>query len=113
MAKTTSAIIALALSILFLQACSFPGVYQLNVQQGNIVTQDMLDQLRPGMTKKQVHFVLGNPVVKNLFNDNAESYLYSYQRAGQDTQTQNIIIRYENGLYSSYEGQALEEHKAY
>lgn len=111
--KSLSLSALIALSLITLQGCSFPGVYKLNVQQGNIVTQEMLDQLRPGMTKKQVHFVLGNPVVSNIFNDSAESYLYSYQREGTDTQSQTIVIRYQDGLYSSYEGQPLEEHKAY
>ena len=51
----------------FLSACSvpnlqFPGVYKVPVQQGNIITQDMIDQLRPGMTRRQVIFVMGTPI---------------------------------------------------
>ena len=42
-----------------LSGCTFPGVYKLNVQQGNIVTQDMLDQLEPGMTERQVIYLMG------------------------------------------------------
>ncbi|MDB5979682.1 MAG: rane protein, partial [Pseudomonas sp.] len=40
--------------LLALAGCSFPGVYKIDIQQGNVVTQDMIDQLRPGMTRRQV-----------------------------------------------------------
>lgn len=100
-------------TLLLVQACSFPGVYKINVQQGNIVTQEMLDQLKPGMTKKQVHFVLGNPVVKNVFDASSENYIYSYQKAGNETRTQNIRIFYKDGLFERHEGELLDEHPAY
>ena len=100
-------------SVFFLAGCSFPGVYKINVQQGNIVTQDMLDKLRPGMTKRQVHFVLGNPVVTNLFNETQESFLYTYQKAGGETVSQNIKVYYPDNVFERYEGDLLEEHPAY
>ena len=40
----------------------FPGVYKIAIPQGNIITQEMVDQLRPGMTKRQVIFVMGTPL---------------------------------------------------
>lgn len=106
-------LISLIFSILLLQACSFPGVYKINVQQGNIVTQEMLDQLKPGMSRKQVHFVLGTPTLDNVFNKDVENYVYSYQKAGGDTKTQVIKVIFVNDEFSSYEGQPLEEHPAY
>lgn len=106
-------LIALIFSFFIIQACSFPGVYKINVQQGNIVTQDMLDQLKPGMTKKQVHFVLGTPTLDNVFNETIENYVYSYQKAGGETKTQIVKVFYDNGLYQKHEGELLEEHPAY
>ena len=56
-------------AVLLLSACSsleFPGVYKLTIQQGNIVSQEMVDRLKPGMTRSQVQFVLGNPVLATL-----------------------------------------------
>lgn len=97
----------------FLQACSFPGVFKINVQQGNIITQEMLDTLKPGMTKKQVHFVLGKPVIENLFNDSFENYVYTYQKAGGDIQQQTIKIFYENNAFVKYNGILLDENPAY
>lgn len=110
---TNHAVALLIAAILGVSGCSFPGVYKINVQQGNIVTEDMLAKLRVGMTRKQVHFVLGNPVVENLFDDQQENFIYSYQKAGGDTLQQHVTIFYENGLYSGYEADLLEEHPAY
>ena len=50
-----------ACRVLALSACGsleFPGVYKLTIQQGNIVSQEMIDRLKPGMTRSQVQFVL-------------------------------------------------------
>lgn len=96
-----------------LQACSFPGVFKINVQQGNIITQKMLDTLKPGMTQKQVHFVLGKPVVENIFNSSLENYVYTYQKAGGDVQQQTIKVYYEDDLFAKYEGTLLEHNPAY
>ena len=56
--------LSLLLSFATLGACSgigFPGVYRINIEQGNIVDQEMVDQLKPQMTRRQVRFVLGTP----------------------------------------------------
>jgi len=106
-------LIFLMFTFLLLQACSFPGVYKINVQQGNIITQDMLDTLKPGMTKKQVYFVLGKPVIDNVFNPNLENYVYTYQRAGGESEHQIIKVHYQAGIYQNHEGSLLEYNPAY
>ncbi|WP_079204759.1 outer membrane protein assembly factor BamE [Pseudomonas sp. CC6-YY-74] len=68
--------------LLALAGCSFPGVYKIDVQQGNVVTQDMIDQLRPGMTRSQVRFIMGNPLLTDTFHANRWDYLYSIQPGG-------------------------------
>ena len=73
----------------------------------------MLDTLKEGMTKKQVHFVLGKPVINNVFDDTLENYVYSYQKAGGKTERQTIKVYYENGAFLRYEGTLLEENPAY
>ena len=44
---------------------SFPKVANVAVQQGNVITQEMIDRLKPGMTRRQVAFVMGEPVVRD------------------------------------------------
>ncbi len=96
-----------------IQACSFPGVFKINVQQGNIITQEMLDTLKPGMTQKQVHFVLGKPVLDNVFNPNLENYIYTYQKAGGKIEQQTIKVYYQDEVFVRYEGTLLPENPAY
>jgi len=100
-------------ALLLLQACSFPGVFKINVQQGNIITPEMLETLKPGMTKKQVYFVLGKPVIDNVFNPDLENYVYTYQRAGGEIENQIIKVHYQAGIYQNYEGTLLESNPAY
>jgi len=99
--------------LLSIGGCSFPGVYKINIQQGNIITQDMLDQLKPGMNRRQVHFVLGNPMVDNMFDDNYENYAYTYQMAGGKTEKQLITVFYENEKFTRFTGELLDENHAY
>lgn len=106
-------ILVTILFALSMTACSFPGVFKINVQQGNIITQDMLDTLKAGMTKKQVHFVLGAPVVDNVFNTELENYVYTYQIAGGEIEKQIIKVYYDKGIYQRYEGTLLEHNPAY
>ena len=65
-----------------LTACStfsFPGVHRITIQQGNVVTQQMIDRLKPGMTKSQVNFVLGNAVIDDPLEADRWDYVYSIQ----------------------------------
>ncbi|WP_166364534.1 outer membrane protein assembly factor BamE [Pseudomonas akapageensis] len=78
--------------LLALAGCSFPGVYKIDIQQGNVVTQDMIDQLRPGMTRKQVRFIMGNPLITDTFHTNRWDYLYSLQPGGGERQQERISV---------------------
>ena len=106
-------ILLLSATLISATGCSFPGVYKINIQQGNIITQDMLDQLKPGMNKRQVHFVLGNPLLDNVFDDSLENYAYTYQYAGGKTKQQLITVYFDEKKYTHYTGELLEDNPAY
>ncbi len=78
--------------LLALAGCSFPGVYKIDIQQGNVVTQDMIDQLRPGMTRRQVRFIMGNPLLQDTFNTNRWDYLYTLQPGGGRRQQERMSV---------------------
>jgi outer membrane protein assembly factor BamE len=72
-------LILIAIVVSCLSACGwlgFPGVYRLNIEQGNIVTQEMVDQLKPGMTRRQVRFILGTPLVEDTFHRDRWDYIH-------------------------------------
>ena len=73
-----------------LTGCGFPGVYKIDIQQGNVVTQEMIDQLRPGMTTRQVRFIMGTPLLQDTFEPNRWDYLYSMQ-AGHNPRVQERV----------------------
>lgn len=94
--------------LLTLAGCSsfsFPGVYKLDIQQGNLVTQDMVNQLQPGMTAAQVRYVLGTPLLVDTFTQNRWEYLYSLQPGG-DKRTQERLTVYfdQNGRLTHFSG---------
>lgn len=59
--------------------------YKIDIQQGNVLTQDMVSQLKPGLTKDQVRFVLGTPVLMDMFHANRWDYVYRFQKGGAST----------------------------
>ncbi len=72
-------LIPLVLLSICLSACGFvgfPGVYKIDVEQGNIVTQEMADQLKPGMNRRQVRFILGTPLLEDPFKPERWDYPY-------------------------------------
>ena len=54
--------------------------YKIDVQQGNVLTQEMVSQLKPGQTKDQVRFILGTPVLADVFHANRWDYVYRLQK---------------------------------
>ena len=92
---------------LLLSACSsleFPGVYRLTIQQGNIVSQEMVDRLKPGMTRSQVQFVLGNPVLADSFERDRWNYVYTIDIPGQAIIERELIIVFEDDRLLRFEG---------
>lgn len=103
-------IIALAL---LLPACSYipmaPSVYKIDIQQGNVVTQDMLSRLKPGMTRSQVRFVLGTPLVTDVFHPDRWDYVYRYQKAGKLTEQRRVTAVFEKDVLLRTEGDVIPE----
>ncbi len=95
---------------LLLVSCSYilnnlPGVYTIDIQQGNIVDQDMVDQLRPNMTERQVLYILGSPMLVDTFHQKRWDYLYSNQPGGEDRQQKRVSIFFnEDNLVSGIQG---------
>jgi len=58
---------------------SFINEYKIDIQQGNVLTQEMVAQLKPGQTRDQVRFLLGTPLISDLFHQQRWDYVYRYQ----------------------------------
>ncbi len=100
---------------LLVSACStlrFPGVHRITIQQGNVITQKMIDQLRPGMTKSQVKFVLGNPVVDDSFDRQRWDYVYTIQLGGAPVFQKTLAIYFVGETLSHFEGHFVPTEEA-
>lgn len=81
-----------------------PGVYTLEIQQGNIIDQAMIDQLRPGMNKRQVLYIMGSPMLNDVFHKNRWIYLNSDQPSGEDRVQKQVSIFFENDQIVGIQG---------
>ena len=82
---------------LLIAGCSeFPGVYKIDIPQGNVVTQEMVDQLRPGMTPAQVRYILGTPLVNDSFSEGRWDYIYSLKEGGNQRYQERISLFFDN-----------------
>jgi len=106
MRKLATLLISIVL-VLFISACStaekfdsallkasesLPAVYRINVQQGNVVTQEMVDQLHPGMDTRQVKFLLGSPLLIDPFHSNRWDYFYTLSIAGKPATKERLTL---------------------
>jgi outer membrane protein assembly factor BamE len=71
-------------------------VHKVDIQQGNILDQDMVDKLLPGMTKSQVRFVLGTPLIADTFNQARWDYIYRRVSAAGEKTEENVTVYFDN-----------------
>jgi len=107
---------ALALLILIpaLPACStlavdVPLVYKIDINQGNIIDQELINQLRPNMSKRQVIYILGSPLLVDAFNKNRWDYIQSEQIGSGDRAQQRVALFFEDDRLIHLEGDLAPE----
>ena len=72
------------------------SAYHLDVRQGNLITQEMVSQLKPGLTREQVRYVLGTPLVTDPFHGNRWDYVYRYDNGKGEIQQRNLSVYFED-----------------
>ena len=94
------------LSLLILLAGGGCGlIYKQNIQQGNALEQEELDELYLGMNQRQVLFVLGTPSVRDPFQPDRWDYVQTFSRRGGDMVKRTVTLRFEDGLLAEIVGQ--------
>ncbi len=98
---------------LLLAGCSgvptLPGItpYKIDIQQGNYVSQQMVAKLKPGMTRSQVRFILGTPLIVDMFRTNRWDYVYIYEKRGQVIEQRKITVIFEDDKLARVEGDVV------
>jgi len=93
-----------------LAACSPPDVikpYRMEIQQGNYVSQEMVSQLKLGMSKEQVRYVLGTPLVTDIFHADRWDYVYFRDVRGKAREERKIVVLFEDGKLARVQGDVV------
>jgi outer membrane protein assembly factor BamE len=81
-----------------------PFVYKMTVQQGNILTEEMVDGLQLGMDRRQVQYLLGTPPLTNFFHADRWDYLYTIRRGHQDMEVKKLTLFFEEDALVRMDG---------
>lgn len=105
-------IAALASCLMLLCACGgikgprslLPQVHRMELVQGNIITQQMVDQLQTGMSREQVQFVMGTPLVQDSFSSGTWRYYYRFQDDRRRAVVRRVTLHFEDELLADISG---------
>jgi outer membrane protein assembly factor BamE len=80
-------------------------VHKVEIQQGNIINQKMINKLEPGMSKRQVRFIMGSPMISDTFHAERWDYLYRFHKSGHaPTETKRVSLHFDNDQLVRIEG---------
>ncbi len=90
---------------------SLPAVksFKMDIQQGNVITSDMLLKLRPGMSKSQVQFIMGTPLLVDSFHTNRWDYFYQFRKQGKIINQHRVILDFEGDSLARVRGDVVPE----
>jgi outer membrane protein assembly factor BamE len=103
----------LILLAVLLASCNnvpFLTPYKMEIRQGNFVTPEMREKLKLGMSKQQVRYVMGTPMVNDVFHGNRWDYAYRLERDGKVIEKQDMTLYFEgDNLVRIVDGSAPEK----
>ncbi len=93
--------ISIVLFALSLSGCGLIHVTKLDVEQGNLISADKVNQLHRGMSEDQVKAIMGNPVLIDIFSHDRIDYIYTYEPAYRPMQRQRVICIFRHHVLSA------------
>ena len=81
------------------------GVYKIDVNQGNFITQDAVEKLRVGQTKSQVKLILGTPLVADAFHSNRWDYVYRFEANGRLIEDRKFMVAFQDDKLAKWSGE--------
>lgn len=99
--------LALALALTGLSACSLITPYKPEVVQGNFVSLEQVQALRPGMPRQVVRDILGTPLVSSLFRADRWDYVFTIRRQGTEPQQRHLSVFFQGDVLARIEGDAM------
>lgn len=101
--------IILLIALLTVACSGIPTLkpYKMDIQQGNIVTSKMMLQLKPGMTKSQVRFIMGTPLLQDSFHKDRWDYFYQMRKDGKVIEQRRVILEFDNEALAKVRGDVI------
>jgi outer membrane protein assembly factor BamE len=95
--------------LLLLASCGVPRIpgitpYKPEIQQGNYVSQEMVAQIKPGMTREQVRFILGTPLLTDIFHADRWDYVYWREAENGKRESRKLALYFNEGRLARVEG---------
>ena len=88
--------------------------YKVEVVQGNVITSEQADAIKPGMNRAQVRDVLGSPLVADVFHNNRWDYVFTIRRQGTEPQSRRVVVRFNGDIFDSMDtGGALPSEREF
>jgi outer membrane protein assembly factor BamE len=81
--------------------------YRVDIGQGNLITQPMVDQLKAGMSRDQVRSILGTPLLVDPFRTNRWDYVFELRKAGRPAENRRFFVEFEGDQLSRWSGDGL------
>jgi outer membrane protein assembly factor BamE len=83
------------------------GVYKLDINQGNYITQDQVDRLKVGLTRAQVRAALGTPMLTDAFHADRWDYPYEFVRLGRSLERRQLTVYFVDDKLARWEGDEM------
>jgi len=83
---------------------NFLGVltpYKVEVVQGNVVTKEQIEAIKPGMPRAQVRDILGSPLLTDVFHQDRWDYTFTIRRQGAEPQQRNVVVLFDGDTMKS------------
>lgn len=93
---------------IFVAGCT---IHVPDVQQGNVLEPDVLAQLHKGLTKKQVQFLMGTPIIQDAFHPNRWDYIYLFSSQNSKTIRRRVTVFFDHNTVSRIETDGVDLHK--
>ncbi len=102
--KSSTIIVSLFI-VIFSTGC----IYKMPVQQGNILVQEDVDNIKPGMSKRQIAIILGTPAIADPFNQNRWDYINTYKLKGEANVVKRLTLFFDDNKLVKTEGNYFPE----
>lgn len=81
--------------------------YKIDIVQGNVVTREQAEALRPGMAREQVRDILGSPLLTSVFHADRWDYVFTFRRQGQPSQSRRLTVFFKDAVLERFESDKL------